>query len=197
MSDRKSAGRPRTFDESDVLEKAVDVFWTSGATNTTTRMLERELGLRQSSIYNAFESKEALLHQSLDRYLGRVEAALLTPLDRPDAGVDELVEFVDQLLDWICDPAHPGCLLLNVLAETADRDATLVARAQVYRDRLRSAFTNALANIDEPSAGQRCELVLAAVLGLNFAARGRADAAEMMALGNALKAQVWAWADAD
>ena len=53
---KTQAGRPRSFDEQDIVDQALNVFWTYGGANTTTRILERELGITQSSIYNAFGS---------------------------------------------------------------------------------------------------------------------------------------------
>ena len=53
---KTQAGRPRSFDEQDIVDRALNLFWAYGGANTTTRMLERELGITQSSIYNAFGS---------------------------------------------------------------------------------------------------------------------------------------------
>ncbi|MGI9604910.1 MAG: TetR/AcrR family transcriptional regulator [Acidimicrobiales bacterium] len=196
MANQRSAGRPRSFDEAAVLDRAVDTFWSTGAVDTTTRVLESSLGLTQSSIYNAFGSKDELLHRSIDRYLDLVETGLLTPLDSPDASPTNLIEFIDQLVEWISDPIHPGCLLLNVLGETADRDDRVVERAFAYRQRLRGAFKNALQTTGHNVRG-RTELVLASVLGLNIAARGKANAQELGSMADALKMMISDWAAAD
>lgn len=60
--------RPREFDEDDVLEKALYVFWEKGFDSSTLADLEQATGLTKSSLYKAFESKEGLFRRVVDRY---------------------------------------------------------------------------------------------------------------------------------
>lgn len=167
-----------------MLDRAVDVFWSNGAGRTTTRVLEAELGMGQSSIYNAFGSKTELLHRSIDRYLERVEAEVLEPLVRRAPSTSAVVEFVRRLVTWISDVDHPGCLMLNVVTEAGSHDAVVLQRATDYRTRLRRALGEALA-VDSPS-GPNPEVVLAGVLGLNMAAASGADHRELAAMAASL-----------
>jgi len=181
MSTTRS-GRPRSFDERDVIERALNVFWKHGSSDTTTRVLERELGITQSSIYNAFGSKQGLLDEEV-----------VAPLDRPGAAGPELFDFVDRLMRWIGEPDRPGCLLLNMLGERSTKNPELVARSQAYRDRLRVAFAGALEPYGVDDAHMRAEVLLASVLGINISAYGGADAKEREALANGLRSELAAW----
>lgn len=174
-------GRPRGFTESAVLDRAVDVFWANGAGRATTRLLEAELQMGQSSIYNAFGSKTELLHRSLDHYLDRVDAELLRPLTERGCGSVGVVDFIRRLVDWISDPAHPGCLMLNVVAETGRHDSVVLERSSAYRARLRSALTRALGG-----EVATVEVVLAGVLGLNMAAAAGAERTELDSMAGSL-----------
>jgi AcrR family transcriptional regulator len=60
--------RPREFDEDDVLEKALHVFWDKGYEAASLADLQDATGLTKSSLYKAFESKEGLFRRVLDRY---------------------------------------------------------------------------------------------------------------------------------
>lgn len=184
---QQTVGRPRSFDESEVIDASLDVFWRRGSAGTTTRVLETELGLTQSSIYNAFGSKDALLLRSLDRYIERIDADVVSILDRPGAGVGELHRFIDSLVEWITVDGRPGCLLLNLVAEDGGADLALAERARAYRDRLRESFVAVLRNIGAPDAERIAETMLATVLGINIAARGRATSAEIDALVDGMK----------
>ena len=188
-----SVGRPRSFDEDEVVDRALDLFWSRGASGATTRLLANELGLTQSSIYNAFGSKSDLLARALDVYLDRIDAEIVAPLDLPDAGANELVRFVDSLITWISAPGREGCLLLNLLAEKGAADPALVERARTYRQRLRLAFARTLRNADADDAERRAEMLLAGVLGVNIAARSGADELELAALGDSLRCQIAEW----
>ena len=61
-------GRPREFDEDDVLEKAMHVFWEKGFDSSSLADLQEATGLTKSSLYKAFESKEGLFRRVVDRY---------------------------------------------------------------------------------------------------------------------------------
>jgi AcrR family transcriptional regulator len=60
--------RPREFDEDDVLERALHVFWDKGFEAASLADLQEATGLTKSSLYKAFESKEGLFRRVLDRY---------------------------------------------------------------------------------------------------------------------------------
>jgi len=44
--------RKKQYNEEDVLEKALTLFWSNGYESTSTRMLEKEMGINQFSIYS-------------------------------------------------------------------------------------------------------------------------------------------------
>ena len=127
----QAVGRPRNFDEHAVVQQAVTTFWKHGAANTTIRVLESELGLKSASIYNTFGTKQELLHRALQNYLELVAENLLVPLGAPGASSDELVQFIDDVVDWVTNTDHPGCLMLNVLGEQAHGDESMTARQRV------------------------------------------------------------------
>ena len=190
---QRAVGRPRDFDEDRILDQAVELFWAHGAAGTTTRMLEAELGLTQSSIYNAFGSKAGLLDRAVDRYMEQIDCAVVSPLDADDVGPEHLFRFIDDLKEWISQPGREGCMLLNMLAEDATAEPQLIARAHDYRDRMRHAFHAALEPLDAAAANQRAELVLAAVLGINVVARSGARDGELDALAAGLADQIRIW----
>lgn len=184
------AGRPRQFDVETTLDAAVDLFWRRGA-GVTTRDLESELGLSQSSIYNAFGSKRALHHAALARYEEMIEERLLSPLEHPEADRRRLDAFFDALGEWIGD--RRGCMLTNLFCEAGgDRD-DVRDRAEAYRLRLRTAFRAVLERSGAPMPDDRSELLVLAVLGLNLAARCGADADEIARLRDATTSQIDAW----
>ena len=186
-------GRPRQFDENEVLDRVVDVFWCRGIAGTTTRVLESELGLTQSSIYNAFGSKNALMLKAIDRYNDRLDRTLVAPIDNDRAGEHELLEFIDGVLEWITEPQHPGCLLLNSLGQLGSEDAGLVQRAEGYRQRVRSVLARVLVNVAVAHPEARAELLLGGIMGLNISAYGGAGRAELETLADALRRQIREW----
>ncbi|MFC9894238.1 TetR/AcrR family transcriptional regulator [Nocardia sp. NPDC127579] len=68
-------GRPRAFDETAVLDAAVGQFRVFGFGDSSTEQLCEVAGVRRSSLYNTFTSKEELFVLALRRYLSVVDEA--------------------------------------------------------------------------------------------------------------------------
>lgn len=184
-------GRPRAFDTGEVLERAVNLFWRLGFNGTTTRALETELGISQSSLYNAFGSKEQLFDQAVEHYQSQLDATVLAKLDRPDPNRVSIIEFLTAVVEWIQHKDHPGCLVLNFAAESEEGGQ----RVTTYRKRLRRLLRPALRSFttDEEDVEARTELLVVAVLGLNISARSGAGRSELKRLSDGIKRQVAAW----
>lgn len=69
MADR---GRPRSFDRTQALSRAMEVFWTRGYEGASMAELTDAMGIGSPSLYAAFGSKEALFREAIDHY-GRTE----------------------------------------------------------------------------------------------------------------------------
>jgi len=190
MPSSQPVGRPRLFDEAEILDRAVDVLWRLGTKGATTRVLESELGITQSSIYNAFGDKSELLDRVIDRYLERLNDEIVCSIDDPAAGFDELHAFIDDVVEWVTVPNKTGCLFLNTSSEFGTADPKLVAMAAGYRDRLRSLFLNLLITEGVHEPRHHANALLAAVMGMNIAARSGAGRREVESLAEALHHQL-------
>ncbi|HYZ97475.1 MAG TPA: TetR/AcrR family transcriptional regulator [Acidimicrobiales bacterium] len=178
---RQLGGRPRSFETDQAVDAALELFWLQGYRQTSTRDLEARLGIGQSSIYNAFGSKLRLLEAALDRYERQISDALVTPLERSLDGIAAIDDFFAALAAWITTDGRRGCMILNLMAESAD-EPEIGERTRTYRRRLREAFHAALQRepgVDPASAEVRAELLMTAVLGLNIAAREGAGPDEL------------------
>src|SRR5436190_19182839 len=70
QKEEKRRGRPRSFDEGEVLEKARAVFWDLGYAATSLDDIARATGLNRPSLYGAFGDKHALYLAALRRTIG-------------------------------------------------------------------------------------------------------------------------------
>lgn len=64
-------GRPRTFDRDAAVTSAMHLFWEHGFESTSLSQLKAAMGegISAPSFYAAFESKEALYKEALERYM--------------------------------------------------------------------------------------------------------------------------------
>ncbi|MHA3024027.1 TetR/AcrR family transcriptional regulator [Mycobacterium sp. BMJ-28] len=114
-------GRPRAFDRAELLDRAIRLFWRRGYEATSVRDLSNELGIGQSSLYNAFGGKRALFDEAVgvyDReYGGFVEAALA---DEPSAALALRRILTEAPGRYTRSGEPPGCLVITGDAGTAD-----------------------------------------------------------------------------
>lgn len=169
-------GRPREFDEAEVLDRALTLFWRKGFEATSIRDLVEETGVARASLYGAFGDKEDLFRRALahykqmtGEYMQEVAAA---------ATATEAIEAL--LLGWVgltCRRAGPrGCFL--ILSGSAGdvplaRDALSAALLQIEKlieaQVKRGQATGEIARHHAPTG--IAKFVVVQLLGLATAAR--------------------------
>ena len=107
-------GRPRAFDRSAALERAMQVFWAKGYEATQLADLTAAMGINPPSFYAAFGSKAALYARTLARYTG-TEGIPLAEILRPGRPIAEALATVleEAARRYAADPAAAGCLVLE------------------------------------------------------------------------------------
>jgi TetR/AcrR family transcriptional repressor of nem operon len=116
-------GRPKGFDEDEVLQRAMQQFWETGYHALSVKGLEEGTGLLRGSLYAAFGDKRALFLAALERYadlsVKEIEA-LLAEGPTPRAGIER---YLRKTVKNCTGPGrHRGCLLANTAAEVAPSD---------------------------------------------------------------------------
>lgn len=183
-------GRPRSFDTAAVIDRAVDVLWRNGFKGTTTRHLGDELGVSQSSLYNAFGSKAQLQELALDRYQQRTATTLLEPLEANSAGLDALGTFLRDLTAWVSAGDRAGCMVINLMT---DEPQSFRERTAAYRARVRDALEGALARalrqgeVADIDPAVHADVLFGQVLAINLVARTRDAPAVRRQLDAALR----------
>ena len=91
--------RNKSYNTNDVLEKAMHVFWNNGYEQTSVRMLEKEMGINQFSIYSSFTSKHNLFVESLKKYREYVNKNVYADLLKPGARLKDLELFLNRFTE--------------------------------------------------------------------------------------------------
>jgi TetR/AcrR family transcriptional repressor of nem operon len=192
-------GRPRSFTTERALSRAQDLFWRKGYRGTTTRDLQRAIGINQSSIYNAFGSKARLLDAVLERYADELAREVVGPLREDDRGLASLDAFFGRFVSWLADHGSRGCLIARMMGEREDLGPVVTARLRAYREQLREALRAGLARaaadgeIGAATVERRADLLLSVVLGVNLGAQGGAGQTEVRRMGDAVRAEIAGW----
>ena len=139
-------GRPREFDEIQVLEKAMTAFWANGYEATSLTDLVNATGLHKGSLYQAFGNKHDLFITALSRYLEGMHAqktALLKGAKTPRDGVRSALHGMLDMSD--ADASYPkGCMAINALVEMAPHDAEVAKVLENHIQRMVGSMVDAI-----------------------------------------------------
>jgi len=174
--------RPREFDEDEVMEAAMRVFWEKGYEGAALTDLLEATGLTKSSLYKAFGNKEALFWRVVERYhrdyLDFRHGALAEPTPRRIA--ERLLDGIIELHGGGVNPV--GCLELNTaLAGSTDSDSIrqeLLRGRELFRLRLRDRFEETMAKAPLPpgmTSDDAASLIISLIQGLAVQAKAGAS----------------------
>jgi TetR/AcrR family transcriptional repressor of nem operon len=175
-------GRPRGFDETTVLRRARDRFWSTGFAGTSIDEVAAATGLGKGSLYGAFGDKRQLYLRVFDRYCTEVTEATRRSLSGPDEkAYSRLRSHVLAVAGATGrDVGHLGCLLANGTAELAGHDSAVADRARRTFEALEDALVECIqraqrhGDIDpDADARQHGRLLLAVLRGIE--ALGKAN----------------------
>lgn len=124
----------KQFDKDEVLEKAMQAFWSRGFEATSMQDLVDCTGINRGSLYATFGDKRSLFLASLHMYDDKLRRRMLIELEREFAPIDA----IRRLFMAFAESTPPldgnkGCFLTNTALELAQHDAEIgqiVARSQ-------------------------------------------------------------------
>ena len=116
----RPVGRPREFDEEQVLAAAMEAFWRKGYEATSLVDLTTATGLNKASLYRVFGDKHQLFMAALKNYADiefRETTAVVSESASPLTNLRAVVEKVSEDAG-----SEKGCLMINSMVETAPHD---------------------------------------------------------------------------
>lgn len=137
--------RPAEFDRTEVLEKAMEVFWRTGFNATSVADLVNATSLKPGSLYSAFQSKRGLFVEVIDTYAKRRVNSTKMLVQTATNPLDAIYEFFDRLRkDMTDDEIGRGCLMINTMLELATEDDDMRERVSNYLFEVEQEFVKAL-----------------------------------------------------
>ena len=122
-------GRPRSFDEDEVLATVMDVFWRQGYDGTSMADILAATGLHKGSIYQTFGDKHSLYIRALQAYVAAMRLKMIGIVGSADSALEGLRTALYFHIEAGARDggANCGCLALNSLVETAQEDPEVMA----------------------------------------------------------------------
>ena len=148
-------GRPRSFDEKEVLQQIQDAFWKGGFEGTSIGDLTGATGLNRPSLYGAFGDKHALYIQALQQYRETTQAAgrqILEEAPTLRTGLEDLYRAAIRI--YTDGDAGRGCLVSSTAPPEALRDTSVRRELAATNDGLDEMFEARIARAR--AEGEEC-----------------------------------------
>src|SRR5271168_4541028 len=111
----KPRGRPRSFDETEALERATQVYWSKGYDGVTIDDLVAGMGVGRPSLYAVFGDKRTLFLRVLRAYAEKKGARAAKALLSPNVLRESLASFLRHTVENATEEGVAlGCLIVCV-----------------------------------------------------------------------------------
>ena len=118
--------RTKQFNEKEVLNKAMELFWEKGFHATSIQDLVSHLGINRASLYDTFGGKEELFNRAFQEYRnasGDTVKGFLAGAATVKEGFEKLFDFA--IGEAVKDDARKGCFVVNTTTELIPGDPNI------------------------------------------------------------------------
>ncbi len=191
MENKRSRGRPLSFNRDIALSKAAECFWANGYEGTSISDLTNAMGITPQSLYTAFNSKAELFRQSLDWYAATFGGLEPDHLNGPGI-VRTLTEWLHKQARAFASPSHPkGCMISVAAVGFAEENLAIARMASAKREntieQLRLRLSRAVSEGElkaETDSASLARFIGAIVQGMTIQARDGANEGQLIGLAN-------------
>ena len=167
--------RKKGYNEAEVIERAMQLFWKNGYKSTSLRMLSKEMGINQFSINASFGNKQNLFLESLKLYQSKLQKLLKTFEDTSN-GIESIKNFFYEFAAFSNQGDHKrGCLMVNTMSEFGlEVDEQVGSLISNYGEQLRALFKKNLelnTSKDNATIKRQVNFLALAIGGLGLATK--------------------------
>ncbi|MEM8524388.1 MAG: TetR/AcrR family transcriptional regulator [Bacteroidota bacterium] len=126
--------RVKLFDEREVLEKAMHLFWEKGYHATSISDLKEQLGINRSSLYDTYGDKEQLFLKTIEHYHSTNKRFIWQFLESKE-NVKEGIRamFKKTIVQSSANKKRKGCFVVNAAAELLPENSHIKALVEQNR----------------------------------------------------------------
>jgi AcrR family transcriptional regulator len=155
----------KQFDEDEVLNRALVLFWRQGFGATSMQDLAQATGVLRGSLYHAYGDKRALFLRIYARYSERYLASLRETMaaEAPEEALRRYFRFAVDMITVSDDNITRGCLTTKTATDETAMDESIRQALRGLLDTARGVITERLSR---PDAQARLRLPADAAAGL-------------------------------
>jgi len=145
----QTRGRPKAFDETEALTAAMLYFWEHGYDNTSLDNLLVAMGIKKSSFYATFKSKEEVFSRCLALYRDQ-NIQFLRTLNADIGPKKTILTLAELTVQELKDTGNVrGCLLVNSGKECYNKYVDLSKQVQIEFASIEALFTEFVTEAQE------------------------------------------------
>ena len=175
--------RTKDFDELEVLNKAISIFWHRGYNGTSMAELVNGLGISRSSLYDTYGNKHSLFIKALNCYQANASQrmdAILQQCTSTKEAIKQLLKITKG--DLAGDLKQDGCFWVNAAADVDPYDQEIEDIITHYNQQVEDIFHSALTRGQDNGEIPLCintratsRFFVSTVKGLSVVARSKTD----------------------
>ena len=133
--------RVKSFDEEEVLAKAMHLFWKQGYAATSIQDLVTYLGINRASLYDTFGDKEQLFKKSFALYRKQSIEGISQLLNSHSNVRDGFYTLFNKAIDEaLLDPDRKGCFAVNNTTELVPNNESCLEILSTNRSAFEQLF---------------------------------------------------------
>ena len=137
-------GPHKQFDRDEVLDRAMQLFWSQGFEATGLTQLLEVMGIGRQSLYNTFVDKHGLYKECLRRYFEMRLQAGRTVLEGEGSPLGNIENLFEAMMDHTEQSSFCGCFIGNSLAEFGESDEEISRILAQFFEQVRGALERTL-----------------------------------------------------
>ncbi len=177
--------RTKEFNEIEILDKAIDLFWFKGYNGASMQDVVDSLGLSRSSIYDTFGDKHQLYISALEQYRKQAAGGLIDMVKQSISPIQTIQQLLEMLsndsLNTVC---NKGCFMTNSTIELAPHDPEIHKIVKDNMQDIEEAFYNLVKKgqdlgeiTNQNDARALARFLFNTISGIRVAAKSGADKA--------------------
>jgi AcrR family transcriptional regulator len=134
MSAQAPRGRPRAFDRTAALQRAMELFWRKGHDGASLSELTSVMGINSPSLYAAFGSKDALFREAVELYRATEGPEIWNALANGPTAREAIERFLCASAEAYTRRGRPrGCLVVLGALHVNEGSVDVARELQKYR----------------------------------------------------------------
>jgi TetR/AcrR family transcriptional repressor of nem operon len=137
-------GRPKSFNDNEALERAMNLFWRYGYDATSLDALVGAMEIPRQSLYRTFGDKRGLFIRAIELYATRMNESVTQVLLADGLAIDNINKVFQLWHERLTSTDKQGCMMQNTYSQSILADEDVSALVMTHQKRIPQALEKAL-----------------------------------------------------